>query len=86
MSDSTVNVVKQSFLFQIYETERIADVVAPVIDQLRVSAKLTQLFLQGIALQNGTIIVIVVEGDNTYSFFAHKFTSCLLWQPLFLFL
>ena len=72
MADCPVNIVKKSFLFQVYKAERIADIVAAVINNFRLSADFLQLFLKRIALQDGTVIVVVMEGNHTYSFFLHK--------------
>ena len=72
MADRPVNIVKKSLLFQVYKTERIADIVAAVINNFRLSADFPQFFLERIALQDGTVIVVVMEGNHTYSFFLHK--------------
>ena len=72
MADGTVNVIKKSLLFQIHKTEGIADIIAAIVDDLWLGANLAQLLLKRVALQNGTVIVIIMEGDHTYSFFCHK--------------
>ena len=51
MADCPVNIVKKSFLFQVYKAERIAEIVAAVINNFRLSADFLQLFLKRTALQ-----------------------------------
>ena len=72
MTDSTINVVKKSFFLQIDQTERIADILTTVINNLRISTKFPEFLLETIALENGSIIIIVMKCDNTYSLFFHK--------------
>ena len=50
MADCPVNIVKKSFLFQVYKAERIADIVAAVINNFRLGADFLQLFLKRVAL------------------------------------
>ena len=80
MANGSVNIVKQALFLQINQTERIADVFTVIINDFRMGAKLAELFLKSIALQDRTIIVVVVEGDHTYSFFIHK---VLLYQSVY---
>ena len=72
MTDSTINVVKKSFFLQVDQTERIADILTAVINNLRISTKFPEFLLETIALENGSIIIIVMKCDNTYSLFFHN--------------
>ena len=71
VADGTVNVIKKSLLFQIHKTEGVADIITAIVDDFWLGANLAQLLLKRVALQNGTVIVIIMEGDHTYSFFGH---------------
>ena len=78
MTDRTVNIIKKSLLFQIHQTEGIADIITAVINNLWLCADLAQLLLKGIALQNRAIVIIIMEGNHTYSFFFHSFLLSFL--------
>ena len=73
VSDSTVNISEKSFFLKIHKTEGIADIIAAVIDDLRISAHFFKLPLEGITLENRPVIVIIVECDHAYTLFFHFF-------------
>ncbi len=77
MANGSVNIVKQALFLQINQTERIADVFTVIINDFRVGAKLAELFLKSIALQDRTIIVVVVEGWITPTLFLFIKSSCI---------